>query len=206
MERQRQRKNPMEKRRAAIMEAAWPLFIEKGYSEVSLDEIIRRSGGSKSTIYDLFGSKEGLFLKLVKSVTDDVLNEIRIPDTSTRTPREALMRIGLGLGSQVLSARAVELYRLAVSESGRFPRVARLFYDSGPRQAFIELAAYLEKEALSGRLRIKDPMQASEFFLGMIVGVDHLSMSLYCSEVPSRKRLKAIVSGAVDVFLSAYGN
>src|ERR1700733_4105475 len=48
-------------RRERIVRAAWPLFVKKGYDNVSIDEIIGVVGGSKATIYAWFGGKEGLF-------------------------------------------------------------------------------------------------------------------------------------------------
>ena len=47
-------------RRHAMLDAALELFLEKGYGAVSLNEVVRRSGGSLSTLYDLFGGKLGL--------------------------------------------------------------------------------------------------------------------------------------------------
>ena len=53
-------------RRAAILEAAAQVFFEQGYAATSIDAIIKRLGGSKRTIYNEFGSKEGLFTEALK--------------------------------------------------------------------------------------------------------------------------------------------
>ncbi len=54
-------------RRQAIMEAAAELFLDKGYAATSLADVVRRSGGSLQTLYELFGSKDGLFKALIES-------------------------------------------------------------------------------------------------------------------------------------------
>jgi AcrR family transcriptional regulator len=193
-------------RREAIMEAAWELFLEKGYEAVSVDEIIRKSGGSKSTVYDLFGSKEGLFLELVTSVNESIMNEATMPlEISGYTTREALTRLGAALMGQILTDKAIEIYRLSVSEAKRFPRIGRLFFDSGPGQTQRNVAGYIEKEAAAGRLKVKDARRAAEFFIGMLLINDHLAMSLGAAGVPSKAKINGIIKEAVDVFLAAYG-
>lgn len=37
--------------------------MEQGYDGTSLAEIVRRSGGSLATLYDLFGNKQGLLMR-----------------------------------------------------------------------------------------------------------------------------------------------
>lgn len=201
----RQKKSSGEKRREAIMETAWGLFLEKGYADVSVDEIIRKSGGSKSTVYDLFGSKEGLFIEIVLSVTKKIVGEMQMPDISGQSLREALTRICYASASFVLSEKGIELYRLAVSESKRFPRIGRVFFDAGPNRTQQELADFLEKEAAAGRLRINNPRMAAEMLLGMLLVKDHIAMSVGCAGIPSKARIKSLVDEAVDVFMVAYG-
>ena len=60
------RPDTAEQRRERIVRAAAPLFLKKGYDNVSIDEIIGVVGGSKATIYAWFGGKEGLFEAVVR--------------------------------------------------------------------------------------------------------------------------------------------
>ena len=48
-------------RRIALLLSANQLFLERGYDAVSLDDIVHHAGGSKTSIYKYFGSKDGLF-------------------------------------------------------------------------------------------------------------------------------------------------
>ncbi|MDH4099868.1 MAG: TetR/AcrR family transcriptional regulator [Nitrospirota bacterium] len=193
-----------ERRREAIMEAAWGLFKEKGYAAVSVDEIIRKSGGSKTTLYEIFGSKEGLFHEIVNSVTSVILKETEMPVDPDHTPREALTRIGNSIATQILTVKGIDLYILAVSVSKRFPDISRMFFESGPEHGFHGLAQYLKREVDAGRLRIKDPQMAAEFFFGMIVAREHIAMPVGCAAPPSKARIRKIVDEAVNVFLAAY--
>src|SRR5512143_547833 len=196
-----QRTVPGDRRRTAMMDAAWKLFMQKGYVAVSLDEVIRTSGGSKSSIYEFFGSKEGLFLAIIEDITAKIVSDMRLPDTEGMPTREALRRIGFALGRDILSEQGIGLYWLSVSISRKFPKVARGFYESGPRTPQRALANFLAKEGKTARLKIKDPLRASEVFHALLLDFTHLAMSLNVRSAPSGKELKKIVDEAVDLFL-----
>jgi len=52
---------PREVRERQIVELAEQLFSERGYQGSSMDELARRAGVTKPVVYELFGSKDGLF-------------------------------------------------------------------------------------------------------------------------------------------------
>ncbi len=193
-----------ERRRQAILDAAWSLFLEKGYPAVSVDEIISVSGGSKSTVYKFFGNKEGILKVLTESFADDMIREINLPVQPGKSPREKIRRIGLYIGKQILSEYAINHHRFAVCNAKDFPEVAWIWYESGPSKTFESLADFLGKETQAGRLNIKNPKRAALFFLGMIGFKDNMTM-LIGADPPSGSELEAIVDEAVDVFMAAYG-
>ncbi|MDW7710500.1 MAG: TetR/AcrR family transcriptional regulator [Deferrisomatales bacterium] len=193
-----------ERRRQAMLEAAYALFVERGYETVTVDDIIRVSGGSKSTLYALFGSKEGVMKAVVEALAREMLREIDLAAPLQTTPRDALTRIGNGIAELALSENAINQYRLAVANAKPLPSLARLWYESGPKTTMEGLADYFRKETDEGRLRVENPGRAAAFFLGMIIFKGHLTMSIGAA-LPGGEELHDIVRGAVDVFLSAYG-
>ena len=54
-----------------ILQTAIDLFCEKGYEKTSLSEIVAKSGGSLSTIYEYFGDKERLFYTILEREISD---------------------------------------------------------------------------------------------------------------------------------------
>ncbi len=201
---ERKLKGPGERRREAIMNAALDLFISKGYAAVSVDEIIRRSGGSKSSVYEYFGTKEGLLREIIVAMANDALKATEMPVREGQSPREVLTRIGVMMCGEILNEKGIGLFRLAVSNSGRFPELSRMFFESGPRTTWSGMAEYLKKEHEAGRLNVKNPMRAAEFFVGMLLVKDHIAMPVGYP-APSKAQIKARVKDAVDVFMAAYG-
>src|SRR6478735_3698709 len=55
-------------RRQAIIEAAMEEFISRGFAATRLDDIARRAGVAKGTIYLHFKDKESMFEELVRTV------------------------------------------------------------------------------------------------------------------------------------------
>lgn len=64
-----------ESSRETILDCALQLFSAKGYSEVSIGDIVEMVGVTKPTLYYFFGNKEGLFRELLK-INFETLNQL----------------------------------------------------------------------------------------------------------------------------------
>ncbi len=197
--------SPGQRRKQAMMDAAYSLFTEKGYAVVTLDDIIKISGGSKSSLYSFFGSKEGLLKAVVEALANEMLEELQVPATLGQSPRAALLKIGNRIARLALSENAINQFRLAVSNAKSRPDLASLWYEYGPKTTFDGLATYLAKEVEAGRLNIGDPRRAAIFFLNMIICQDTLRMAVGMAP-PLAPEVEAIVEDAVEVLLRAYGS
>jgi AcrR family transcriptional regulator len=190
-------------RRQAILDAAHSLFLSKGYAAVSVDEIVRAAGGSKSAVYQFFGGKKGLLVAVTESLAAKMLSEMDSGRPGGMSVRDSLDAMGLKLIRLILSEDAIAQYRLAINNLTVDPSLSRLWYTRGPETTFRGFARYLKKEVDAGRLRIKNCQRAADMFLGMLICKYNIAMSVGES-APTPKQMKQIVSEAVDIFLSAY--
>jgi AcrR family transcriptional regulator len=194
-----------DRRRAAMVQAAYTLFMERGFESVSVDDIIRVSGGSKATLYKFFGNKEGILRAVVESLADEMLREFSVEFPAARTVRESLLHIGTALADLALSENAINQHRHAVAHARAFPDVARLWYESGPKRSIEGIAAFLERETAAGRMRVDDPLRTAWLFGGMILFKNN--MRLLVGAPPEKKaEMRKTVTEAVDAFLAAYGS
>src|SRR5262245_8106239 len=115
----KRRLETVEQRRDKIVRMAAPLFLKKGYDNVSIDEIIGVVGGSKATIYAWFGGKEGLFEAVVRQKCDDVVLAINLDVKGSLEAQ--LTQIGQSFLTMVLSPPILEFHRLMVSIGRTFP-------------------------------------------------------------------------------------
>jgi hypothetical protein len=67
------------------------------------------------------------------------------------------------------------------------------------------LAEFLAKEGKAGRLRIRDPLRASEVFHALLLDFTYMAMSLNIMGPPTEKKLTAIVDEVVEELLMIYG-
>lgn len=193
------------RRRKALLAAARDLFLEHGFDGVSVDQIVARAGGSKTSVYAYFKNKEGLFSALVEGVLEEFLDFPAPELGQAAAPREVLGAIGRGACRAVLRQDVMALYRLAVAESFRFPHVGAAFYAAGPRPARAALADYLAAATARGELAVPDPELASDFFLGMLLDRGTLEMSLVGGDPPGEDAILRRVDEAVALMLARYG-
>jgi AcrR family transcriptional regulator len=110
-----------DKRRPAILEAAFAVFLRHGYFGASMDEIAAEAGVSKPVVYACFATKEELFLALLAHEEQRVLGEIAaaLPARPDLDPRRAL-EDGLR-GFLAAVARNPDAYRLILLGDGGVP-------------------------------------------------------------------------------------
>ena len=109
-----------------------------------------------------------------------------------------------GVVVTILFARhTVELHRIVIAESRRFPALGRLFYKSGPEACIAMLAAYLERHSSRETLNLRNPRRTAEEFLELLRGYAHLRVLLGVQKTLSARELEENIEGAVQHILRA---
>jgi AcrR family transcriptional regulator len=152
----------------AILDAAAEALAERGLM-TPLEEIARRAGVSKQTIYNHFGSKADLVRSLVQRRVDRVTAVLHPPVAADR-PEAALTAFARVVLEGMLDPRRSEMLRLTIQSAAELPDLAAVVYEAGPKTSSSRLATFLAEETAAGRLDVDDPEQAAEFFLGMLGG------------------------------------
>lgn len=190
------------KRRQAILEAAAQVFFEAGYEGASIDAVIERVGGSKRTIYNEFGNKEGLFTEIVKENVRQATEALGSRGLGGGDLRSTFMDAGLRLMHMLMAPSVLALYRAVVHEGTRFPELAEIFWLNGPGAVIEHLAELLEEHRRRGELRIDDCRQAAGMFVELIRGNRHLLAVLGLRTPPAPEEIDALVAARVDIFLN----
>jgi TetR/AcrR family transcriptional repressor of mexJK operon len=190
----------LEARRRAFLEAATAVFLEKGYANATLDDVIARSGGSRQTLYALFGGKQGLFEALVTERCDRIFAPLCAEELH-RPPDEVLVELGIRYLDTVTAPDAIGVFRLAVAEGPFMKDLAERFWNLGPGRSRALLARYFGRQAERGTLRLRDPEQAAHQFWGMLLGNFQLQCLLGVREQPSAEEIAEFVRTAVALFL-----
>ena len=117
----------------AILSAAAELFLAQGFQGTSMDAVAQRAGVSKQTVYSHFANKEELFKACISAkVAGYGFDEAaRVEDDDLRT---ALLTIARRFVELMFDPDVVAMHRVVMGEAASQPRIASLFFDSGPKQ------------------------------------------------------------------------
>lgn len=188
-----------------ILEAAQRHFNQHGLERASVDAIAADAGVAKMTVYNNFGSKEGLFQAAVRDRTAAVVAGVPgAGELDPDQPEKALLAIGARFLALARGDDALGALRSVYGVAGAQPDVCRGFYKEGPEQVIGELAAYLRLAHSAGTLKIGNPLQAADLFLSMFLGSGHFR-GLLKLQMPDARANRALLREAVRVFMAAYG-
>lgn len=189
-----------EVRRKAILKAAAEVFLERGYADASIDAVVERSGGSKATVYALFGSKEGLFSAAVAECGEEFAAAIGTVDIGTSL-EDGVRRIARAYLGVILNPKRLAMYRMVAGDSGRQPETGDIFYRLGPRAAQAVVARFFRDCAERGRLEASDAEPLAEYFLGALRGSLFNRALLNPTRAPTEKEVERHIDFVVDTFL-----
>ncbi|MEK9803579.1 MAG: TetR/AcrR family transcriptional regulator [Curvibacter sp.] len=183
--------------RARILEAALDTFCEKGYG-ACVDDIARRAGVVKQTLYHHYGSKDSLFREALTGLVNVLLVDLGARSGSLR---EDLLRFAESFQNQAMSEQGLALHRMLVAESPRFPELARAVFETW-QLAGAELARLLREGMERGELRQDDPAFAADMLISLLTGTQRdlrlLGMPVECLQQSGR------MVRIIDCFLRAY--
>jgi AcrR family transcriptional regulator len=192
-----------EEKIAQILEGARSVFMHHGFDAASMNDIARAAGVSKGTLYVYFDSKETLFEALIRAERGQQAEQLCPLDTGADMAT-TLRDWGHALIALMISPPIIAQVRTVMAAAPKFPRLARTFYESGPKYGVDSLAVYLAKQGAAGLLDVPDPRQAAVHFIQLCQGENFREM-MFCvvEEVPAAELTKTI-GDAVAVFLRAY--
>ncbi|PKR58457.1 TetR/AcrR family transcriptional regulator [Thalassospira lohafexi] len=194
-------------RRRAMMDAAWELLLEKGFSGVTLNDVISRSGGSRTTVYEAFGGKDGLLAAVMEEQCMEFSAELHISLESDLPPRDALTDFGKKLAKKILTEEAIRFTQILFSEGQHFIPLVEKFMKVGPDSTRARLSRYLRRQHDLGHIVVDDPVHDAELFNAMIIG-DWQKQILKMIDPPtySNAEIEKRVLRAVEVFLCGVGS
>jgi TetR/AcrR family transcriptional repressor of mexJK operon len=191
-----------EQRRREIVEQVAPLFLERGYESVTIDDIVARIGGSKRTLYERFGGKAALFEVVITEYCASVQRDLFAAVNQNIGIEKQLTAIGKHFLGMILQRRILEQHRLMVAMGRNFPSVSKLFYQLGPATAYSLVAGWIKRQQKAGKIAPGDPVLLAELFLDMLTGKHQLALLTSSDDQTSKAAVDRTVAAAAKVFLN----
>lgn len=139
-----------EARPQEILAAALTVFAERGYAATRLDDVARRAGVTKGTVYLYFPNKEELFKAVIRDTLVPALADIG--DMDGDDPLATLMTAFQRLADSPIGA----LPKLVLGEAANFPEIARFYLDEVVTRGLAAIRGMLRRQIRAGRFRAVD--------------------------------------------------
>ena len=188
---------------AQIIAAAREAFLEQGYDGISVDEVAKRAGVAKQTVYARYASKDALFLAVVDSVQASMPSAVST--TGPLAIRDRLQWIARQLLEVALEPSMLSLFRITLAVSHRFPTLGRSIYETRVKEAHAIIVEMIERAVKEGTLLVDDASVAAEQFFGLVRGELQFHCLLDPRFRPSRAQIKRQLDAAIDCFMARYG-
>jgi AcrR family transcriptional regulator len=143
-------------RRQAIIEAAMDEFVLRGFAATRLDDIAKRAGVAKGTIYLHFKDKESMFEELIRTAIVPLVSRMHGPPPAGGTIRDAIEAFARLFILEIASTRRADLVRLIVAEGPRFPVIADFYYREVVSRGLAGMRALIEAGIARGEIREKN--------------------------------------------------
>ncbi len=115
-------------RRQAIIDAAMEEFISRGFAATRLDDVAKRAGVAKGTIYLHFKDKESMFEELIRTAIVPLVGRMQGPPPAGASVRDLVEAFALNFIHEIVNSRRGDIVRLIVAEGPRFPVIADFYY------------------------------------------------------------------------------
>src|SRR5262245_28488301 len=191
-------------KRRQIIEGARAVFLSQGFDAASMNDIARKAGVSKGTLYVYFRNKEELFEAITEQECSMQAERVFQLDNANYDVGAVLTRLGTDFAT-FLCNRSTSAVRTGIALADRRPEVGRQFYESGPAVGIAKLSAYLQAQVDAGVLDIPDCDIVAGQFLESCLSGTFKPVLFNFAPPPPPERIAYVVGIAVRAFMKAYG-
>ena len=182
----RRRKNA---RPEEIISAALEVFADRGFAATKLEDVARRAGVTKGTIYLYFENKEALFKALIRQAIVPVIAQgEELAKSFPGSARELFERLVREYWRLVGETSLVGIPKLMMAEANNFPELARFYYEEVVTRGHRLMASVIERGIKAGEFRPVNVAVATK-----------LAMAPVMHAVIARKAFSACMPEGFDV-------
>jgi AcrR family transcriptional regulator len=184
-----------------LLEAAFSVFVEKGFADARLDDIAAKAGVSKGTVYLYFDSKEAIFRAIIGQVADEKLEMLSQLVEAHQGSFAALIRqLAQMMAAQISMPPLVHFPRLIIGESRRFPELAAFYLETAISRGRKVIMRIIERGQETGEFRPIPARHAAHLFISPMLFVP-IYTSTFAQHDPEPFDLDGHVAAHLDIFL-----
>jgi TetR/AcrR family transcriptional regulator len=148
-----------------LLDAALALFVEQGFAATKVEDVAKRAGVSKGTLFLYFATKEELFKAVVRENIVGQFSEFNVALDGFTGNTESLLRTFMtAWWHRVGATHSAGICKLMVSEGRQFPELAEFYRTEVIDPACLIIGRVLARGVQRGELRAL-PAQHSVYTL-----------------------------------------
>jgi len=190
-----------DEKKRAILEGAMAEFGENGFISASMNDVCRRSGVSKATMYRYFNSKDDLFIDVINMVVDEYRENLMLILNSGHDLSVSIQMLGECMSDGV--PKLIQAHRDVCAEAGKSDLGVR-YYERGPLRVRDAVATFLRRWMDRGELRTADAAVAATHLLALLESEIFPPLLFGASQGVGGDDHSARVRRACEIFLRGY--
>jgi AcrR family transcriptional regulator len=179
------------------MVVATDMFVNHGYAATTLLDIAKKAGVATRTLYQHFGDKEAIFREVIFARDTAIIDPPMVEAGDSLV--SALQKAARYSFDVALRTRSIELMRLMIAESARFPELMSKVANATFSRFKDNVANAFRQLAENGVIAKGDHDQSAELFVDLLLG--NRTVMIYfgwLSSPPSEKDIEV----KVDLFIN----
>ena len=193
-------------RPAEIVTAALEVFVERGFAAARLEEVARRAGVTKGTLYLYFKSKEALFKAVVRETIVPVIAQGEaLAQSFTGTARELVERLVREYWRLVGETELAGIPKLMMAEAATFPQLTRFYYEEVVTRGHRLMAGVIERGIKSGEFRKVDVATAAKLAMSPLMHAT-VARRAFASCMPEGFDVGKYLDTHIDLYLHGITN
>jgi AcrR family transcriptional regulator len=153
-----------------LLAVALRVFSEKGFAATRLDDVARKAGVSKATLYLYFESKQAIFEALVRSAVIPNVERLEAMVAGwTGSAGDLLRSLVEAIARLVVESEIAAFPRLIIAEASNFPDLAKLYRTAVIERVLGLLASIIRRGIASGEFRETDPTLAARLVIAPVL-------------------------------------
>lgn len=190
----------------AVLASARTLFLLNGYDGTTVDDIAEGAHVSKATVYSNFSDKAAVLSALLDRVAVEsaaILGAVVTPLGSADDVERRLVETAIALARGVLRPEVLQLRRLAIAESSRFPAEVAAWFARGPGSSLGLLSDAFRSLHEHGALDVPDPdTAAAQYAYAAVAPLQ--DRALLTGDLPSADEVERFAGDAARAFWRAH--
>ena len=185
-------------KRDAIIKAATALFLSQGFGGTSMEEIAKVSGVAKQTLYSHFQGKDALFCAIIHARSEAFFTTLPSSDDRSLDTESYFRQVGTKALDMLFTREALQLYRVVVAETPRFPDLGRYYWQAGAEASINLLSDFLIRRGTDKEVA----RAATEQFLCFAFGTLLSKTLLNDGTMPDKRAKDRSVDNAITAFFA----